>query len=61
MVNPKNIAAIVKLATELERQSLEAQAADLGRAGFSRAHRPITDQGPPAGVGPAEDLQLFFR
>ena len=31
MVNPKNIAAIVKLATELERQSLEAQAADLGR------------------------------
>lgn len=27
MVNPKNFAAIVKLGTELERQSLEAQAA----------------------------------
>lgn len=45
MVNPKNFAAIVKLSTELERQSLEAQAADLGRDGAGASEQeddPIT-------------------
>ena len=35
MVNPKNFAAIVKLATELERQSLTAEVAtEAGEAGI---------------------------